>query len=103
MQRSWRRMLFFRIDLHVSKCRANTARSETYSCNDCGIAGETAALLSCTTQTLGMRATGWVCDSREANGEAIGESSNSTRFGSAKSIVDEKASRLRSPTSRQNG
>ncbi len=54
---------------------------ETYPCNDYGIAGRTAALLSCTTQALGMRATRWLSDSRVANGEATGESSNLVRFG----------------------
>ena len=61
---------------------------ETYPCNDYGIAGRTAALLSCTTQALGMRATGWLSDSRVANGEATGESSNLARFGNAQSMVD---------------
>jgi hypothetical protein len=63
--------------------------SETYSSNDYGIAGRTAALLSCTTQTPGMRATGWLSGSRGANGEATGESSNLIRFGNAQAMVGE--------------
>ena len=62
-----------------------------FVCNDYGIAGRTAVLLFCTTQTLGMRATGCLSGSPGENGEAIGESSNSIRSGSAKSKADEKS------------